>query len=132
MPARTLFRLLMILLICAAGVAALPPEPLAEMLPAARLVVVATVQRAQVAGPATVAGRQVAPRQQVTLTITRVLRGPALQSITVFKPAGGYALSAGNHGPFLLDGTTHGATILGRYGPDTWRLQDIEAALRTP
>jgi len=121
MPARTLFRLLMILLICAAGVAALPPEPLAEMLPAARLVVVATV-----------AGRQVAPRQQVTLTITRVLRGPALQSITVFKPAGGYALSAGNHGPFLLDGTTHGATILGRYGPDTWRLQDIEAALRTP
>jgi cell division protein FtsI/penicillin-binding protein 2 len=43
----------------------------------------------------------------------------------VDKPESAYQLLVGDAGPFFLDGRT----IIGRYGPNTHRLEKIEAAL---
>ena len=72
-----------------------------------------------------------APWQKVTLKVERCLRGDVAvgTSLTVLKPAGAYVVDAGTAGPFLLGAAVDGeAPILGRYGPDTWRLEVVEAA----
>ncbi|MCC7072089.1 MAG: hypothetical protein IT383_12245 [Deltaproteobacteria bacterium] len=113
---------------------ALPPEPLDELLPAARTVVEAEVAAVHDLEPwppgdkgAPIDGAPPRPSQRATLRVSRVLRGTADQELTVTKPAAGYALHAGVCGPFLVDERGH---ILGRYGPDTWAIEEIEAALR--
>ncbi|MBS2030991.1 MAG: hypothetical protein JST54_24025 [Deltaproteobacteria bacterium] len=117
---------------------AIPPEPLNEVLPQAACVVDAEVVEVLSNGPtppqpnapqaATSAGR-LAPSQVVRLKIKRVLRGKAPAEVVVEKPEAGYALRAGNHGPFLLDGAAQ-PKILGRYGPDSWSMSKLEDALR--
>jgi hypothetical protein len=117
---------------------AIPPEPLAELLEESNHVVDAEVARVLETGPApeqpaakegaTSVGYKT-PTQVVELTIHRTLKGTAKGTITVHKPQAGYALKAGNKGAFFLkDGVPH-ATILGRYGPDTHRVDLVEHAL---
>jgi hypothetical protein len=123
-----------------------PPEPLGELLPKATLVVDGVIAQVMSTAPAPVQpaseheeGRLVvdtgrlSPAQTLTLEIMRVLKGAhAERTITVQKPAAGYSLLPGTTGAFLLDTTTSPPTILGRYGPDTWPLAKVEAALKGP
>jgi hypothetical protein len=74
--------------------------------------------------------------QRVRIRVDKVLRGPggilAPAELEVEKPEAKYSLRPGNRGPFLLEDTPRGAVILGRYGPDTWRLETVERALDAP
>ena len=111
---------------------ALPPEPLDRVLPLAKSVVVADVAAvvdldewpAPGNGPPD-SGRK-SPAQQVTLRVTRVLLGTVADDVIVTKPAGAYAVDVGTTGAFLLD---KDAVILGRYGPDTWPVDAVVAAI---
>ncbi len=115
---------------------AIPPEPIEDVLPDAVLVVDAEVTEVLSTGPATAkvdarpgatsTGAK-APSQKVKLTVKRVLHGPATKEIIVEKPEAGYALRAGNKGPFLIDKKN---VILGRYGPDSYSFEKIEKALK--
>lgn len=114
-----------------------PPEPIEEVLPQAVYVVDAEVKEVVKVGapppkvkapPGATSTGQKTAAQTVKLTIKRVLKGEAVKELTVEKPEAGYALTAGNHGPFLIDSTN---TILGRYGPDSWSFTRIEAALKS-
>ena len=121
-----------------------PPEPLAEVLPLAGLIVEAIVAQVLSTGPRPAQperthppGRLVvdtgalSPPQALVLDVMRVLRGShAPTSITVEKPPAGYSLLPGNRGAFLLDTRTSPPTILGRYGPDTWPLSRVEKAVQ--
>ena len=117
---------------------ALPPEPLQEILPHAVAVVEAVVIEITSTGVApagppqpkgATGGGGKAPSQVVKLRITRVLKGSLKGEVTVTKPEAAYLLKAGNGGPFVLG---EGNVILGRYGPDTWRVDALEAALSKP
>jgi hypothetical protein len=114
-----------------------PPEPIDEVMPRARWVVDAEVIEVLKNGPlppkkeakagATSVGHKT-QSQTVKLKVKRVLLGePDTQELIAEKPEAGYALRAGNHGPFLLDETK---TILGRYGPDSYAWEKIETALK--
>lgn len=110
---------------------AIPPEPIAELLPLAGAVVLARVVKILVQDPqaplpeaeegATDVDGELA-RQQVLLQLDEVLRGElqAGDRLEVVKPAGDYTLQPGMHGPFLLDTTEQPPVVLGRYGPDTY------------
>ena len=118
---------------------ALPPEPLEDVLGAAAWVVVGEVTAVSQgpalapaeAPPGTTSTPHAVGSQRVTLEISRVLKGETktLQTITAEKPVGAYALKPGDKGPFLLDGGFPNPKILGRYGPDTYRIEALEAAL---
>lgn len=113
-----------------------PPEPLEDVLPLARWVVEAEVREVRATGPTPPAPAHARPRatsvgyqsasQEVTLAVTRVLRGEPARELFVHKPEAGYLLRVGNAGVFLLDGEK---TILGRYGPDSWSLEQVQAQL---
>jgi hypothetical protein len=119
---------------------AIPPEPLQELLPHATHIVDAEVLEVVSQGPTpptpphaqgatSVPSRT--PSQVVKLRIKRALKGGVTGELTVDKPEGDYVLSRGNHGPFLLKAAAKGnPVILGRYGPDTYRLSTLEAALK--
>lgn len=113
-----------------------PPEPIEDVIPQAVYIVDAEVAEVVSTGPA-VKNAQTKPgatstgaksaSQKVKLKVKRVIKGGALNELLVEKPEAGYALKAGNHGPFLIDSSN---TILGRYGPDSWSFTRIEAALK--
>ena|SRR5437764_122792 len=117
-----------------------PPEPIEEVLPKAVLVIDGEVTEVISSGPApkkveAPAGAsdtgQKTASQVVKLAVKRVLKGATVaKEIVVEKPEAGYALRAGNKGPFLLDGTRPNPIILGRYGPDSYAFTKIEAALK--
>ena len=119
---------------------ALPPEPLDDVLPIAAIVVVAEVTRvddleawpADSKGPPDSAAPR--PAQRVQLRVTRVMRGASTANgeLTARKPSGAYALQPGARGAFLLDTSRGEPSILGRYGPDTYAIEEIEAALSRP
>ncbi|MGC4113423.1 MAG: hypothetical protein QM765_01875 [Myxococcales bacterium] len=120
---------------------ALPPEPIQEVIPSAVLVIEAEVEAVVNTGPiqpkveappgSTSTGKKAA-NQTVKLKVTKVHKGPAsLKEVMAEKPVAGYALKAGNKGPFLLDGAKPNPTILGRYGPDTWDLPTILKGLES-
>ena len=118
-----------------------PPEPLADMLPLAGLVVDAIVKEVVSTGPATArpAGVDehakdvgtVAPEQVIVLEVKRVLKGAhSGPTIEVQKPLAPYSVKVGTAGAWLLD--TNGAkpVVMGRYGPDSWHITRVEAALK--
>jgi len=113
------------------------PEPLSELLPLARRVVVAEVVEAQggETPPATrrqpIGAAPKLPEQQVRLKVQRTLLGPEQAELAAVKPVAGYVLAPGVKGPFLLDGTEPIPRILGRYGPDTYPLAVVEKALQS-
>src|SRR6266511_713860 len=101
--------------------AALPPEPVGELLPKAKFVV-----EANVAGPIPPARCQV-----VRFDITHVVSGgdPG-SSLTVVKPLAPYVLKAGQATAgeaFLVQGGDPFPIILGRYGP--YPIGDVDAEL---
>jgi hypothetical protein len=113
---------------------ALPPEPLSDVLPSATTIVVAEVVRVDDDGAwppgdkgGPIDGAPPRPAQRARLHVTRTLRGGPVDE--VLKPAANYALRVGTRGAFLLDDE---ARILGRYGPDTWSVDEVDAALRGP
>jgi len=120
---------------------ALPPEPLASVLPVAGRVVVGVVVAVDdtdvEAWPEATQGppdsAPPCPAQRATLRVLTVLRGDADRSdVVVVKPPAPYMLAVEVGGAFLLDTTTAPPTILGRYGPDTWGVDVVEAAIISP
>lgn len=118
-----------------------PPEPIAEVLPRAAWVVEAEVAEIVAVGPPVprvevpegfVGHEQNVASQVVRLRVLRVLRGEPVTELEVEKPEAGYALRPGVRGPFLLDGSFPRPVILGRYGPDSYSLAKVEAALAVP
>ena len=113
-----------------------PPEPIEDVIPSAQWVLDAEVTEVISTGPqppkvdakpgATSTGQKSAS-QTVKLKVKRLLHGEKVTEMVVEKPEAGYALKAGNHGPFLIDSTK---TILGRYGPDSYSWERIEKALK--
>lgn len=113
------------------------PEPLSEVLPQAKLVVLAEVIEAK-GGETPAQTRRLpigaapkCPEQQVRLKVERTLFGPEQAEIAALKPAAGYVLVPGVKGPFLIDGSTPVPKVLGRYGPDTYTLAVLEKALKS-
>ncbi len=117
-----------------------PPEPIEEVLPKATWVVEAEVAEVLTQGPevpkvpappgAADVGHHVRS-QTVKLKVSRVLKGKVgTTELVAEKPVAGYALKTGNKGPFLLDDSKPNPVILGRYGPDTYRLPKIEDSLK--
>jgi hypothetical protein len=128
---------------------AIPPEPLQSVLFDARAVVVGEVVAVLGTGPTpekrtdvkkgmTDVGNK-APWQKVTLRVDDVLQ-PGRDGVTVrkgatldvLKPEGAYVVDQGTVGAFLLGipGDDGLPPILGRYGPDSWRLELVEKACR--
>jgi hypothetical protein len=110
---------------------AIPPDPIDEVLPQANAAVLAEVARVleqaplktDASDPRASDVKTVASRQVVELRVTGVLFGDSVKTgatVRAVKPAGAYALRAGNKGPFLLTGSGDAVEILGRYGPDTY------------
>ena len=124
---------------------ALPPDPIEDVLPLASAVVLAQVssivsQSPQEPIPASDPRRKGGQQQPladqlVTLRIETVLRGDSISTgaeLQAHKPSGDYSLAEGVSGPFLLaekNDNEAAYTILGRYGPDSYRQHVIEAAL---
>ncbi len=121
---------------------ALPPDPIEEVLSAAAAVIMAKVVRVISQEPQQpfpkrdpkVVGGETVPlaRQVVALEVLEVVKGEGIeagQSLEVIKPEGEFTLIAAVEGPFLLAEVEGGFEILGRYGPDTYRRNEIEAAL---
>ncbi len=123
---------------------AIPPDPIDEVMPDVRCVVIGEVthilekwKQAPLPkgedGAADVPGELA--KQKVRLKVAEVLFGDLTavgDEIEVIKPDGDYVLRVGNHGPFLLGdpmARLSSPTILGRYGPDSYRRDVIEAAL---
>ncbi len=107
-----------------------PPESIDEVLPGADAAVIAEVSRVITQDPQAPASGDPnatstphpAARQVVELKVSKVLFGSMAKTggtVQVTKPAGAYALAAGNRGPFVLS-ARNGGEILGRFGPDTW------------
>jgi hypothetical protein len=118
------------------------PEPLEELLPAAKTVIVGVVTRILKIGPRPPppAAAKVLPKgatsvgyvnafEKVEIKIERVLKGVAVIGghVVAMKPVAPYSLRVGNSGPFMLDEENN---ILGRYGPDSHPLEKIERALQ--
>ena len=102
-----------------------PPEPIDDVIPGADAAVLAEVVKVITQDPQkpssgdpqmTSNPNDLAARQVVELKVSKVLFGKVAGTVQVTKPAGAYALRAGNKGPFVL--SKNG--ILGRFGPDTW------------
>ncbi len=118
---------------------ALPPELIEEVIPEADTAVLAEVTRVveqspqQKDPPSQETSRPTAAaRQIVELKVSSVLFGALTKGalVQVVKPAGAYALKAGNHGPFVLGAGPAPVAILGRYGPDTWNEATIRQAAK--
>ncbi len=117
---------------------AIPPEPLAELLARASSIVVAEVAEVLSTGPLPPRGKKIlptdvdvgmkTPSQKVKLKVSRTLKGMSATEVIVDKPEAPYRLIVGESGAFFLES----GTIIGRYGPNTHKLEKIEAALKAP
>lgn len=116
---------------------ALRPEPLGELLADAERVFVGEVREVLATGPEPanedpaprpgLTGRGTkAPEQRVRVAVTRLLAGAAAGELVLEKPLAPYFLRTGDRGVFFV----RGSLILGRYGPDTYPVEQVEAALR--
>src|SRR5688572_18171556 len=110
-----------------------PPEPLEEIFPLTSIIVDAEVKEVKSTDPDTDPSGPDNPRQIVVLSVKKLVRGTLndgekkSSEILATKPKAPYVVKAGTKGAFLLNADR---TILGRYGPDTWRLEKIETKLR--
>ena len=123
---------------------ALPPEPIDQILPLAHAGVLAKVTKIirqekqsfipQPSDPDMVDIPRELPLQIVQLQIQETLFGDLGNvgtTIEVLKPAGEYVLREGVEGPFLLQRFVEHSSpqILGMYGPDSYSLKVIRAAM---
>ncbi len=127
---------------------AIPPEPIDSVLFDAKAVITGTVLSIAAEGPPPPrveakkgfkdVGNQAAWQKLVLQIDDVLLAGLDAKkggTITVLKPEAGYALNVGNGGPFLLGAPSAGGgddvpVILGRYGPDSYRLEVVVEALK--
>ncbi|MCK6546649.1 hypothetical protein L6R52_12435 [Myxococcota bacterium] len=124
---------------------AIPPEPLEEVLEHTDAAVLGEVTRiveedAQAPLPTSSEGATSLPgdlaKQVVELRVKEVLFGRLADrgtTVLAVKPAGDYTLIPGAHGPFLLcagDAPDAPCTIVGRYGPDSYRTADVRQQAR--
>jgi len=124
--------------LCSEIAMAKPPEPLEEIFPATSLIVDAVVVEMKSEDPDTEPQSPNAPRQILELTVNRVVRGKLSadekksMKITVIKPKAPYRSRVGIKGAWLLsvDPKTGEKTVLGRYGPDSWSFEKIDAKLK--
>ncbi len=118
---------------------ALPPEPIEEILPQATYIVLARVmkilhtdkqQPVHREDPRIIGMLRELPAQRLQLEILESIAGEKLEKNTildVLKPAGDYVLRQDVEGPFLLMKEEDGSLkIIGRYGPDTYSLKEIQ------
>lgn len=124
---------------------AIPPEPIQELLPQAALIVEAAVSAVLEQGPNPIPSNAAVGHtskgskvgwQRVALSDVRLIKGtlPSLDdagNLVVRKPTAAYALREGAKGAFLLAADVESGDwiILGRYGPDTYRVATIEKAV---
>jgi hypothetical protein len=124
---------------------AIPPEPIAELVAEASLIIEAQVMQVVAIGPTpkqrpsrpghTDIGNQVAA-QTLLLKVQRVLGGELPETaaktgeMQAEKPIAAYALKVGSRGAFFLAGDGPVFRIIGRYGPDTYRVAVVEQALQ--
>ncbi len=118
---------------------AIPAPALDTVLPDAKWVIEGTVLEvisqddpgpAPTVKPGFVDTGHPSPRQVVRLSVDRLLAGPSLgNEVTVEKPSGAYLLRDGVKGPYLLSGAAPHPIILGLYGPDTYLIDAVRAAL---
>ena len=126
---------------------AIPPDPIEEVLSVATSVIAADVVSAarraiDVPQKHDVDGvddgddgddddDSVLAAQDCVLVVVAVFKGSLAVGARVacVKPEGEYELPLGFHGPFLLVERTKPATILGRYGPDSYKLAEVKRAL---
>ena len=113
-----------------------PPEPLEEIFPLTALIVDAEVVTLK-QQDTFVEGSKELPAQVLVLKVNRVVRGALApdeareQRIVVRKPRGAYIVRVGVKGPWLLAAQQDGERIvLGRYGPDSWTFEKIDAKLK--
>jgi len=125
---------------------AIPPEPIDEIFPTVDACVVGEVtailhswKQEPIPVPKGKVGSDLPgtlAQQTVRLRVDSVLFGDLAQKgvdLDVTKPAGDYTLRPGHKGPFLMkkpSGTEKHAVIVGRYGPDSYRQDVIEAAAK--
>jgi len=131
----------------------LPPEPINELLQQAQAVVLASVSAVRnpdgswqgdvtqvvTAQPETprrgnmppaIGALQPRVAQQVRLEVERCLAGALAGEVEVVRPVADYVLMPGQRGPFFLRETAAGTPeIIGRLGPDTYGLDEVEAAI---
>jgi len=120
---------------------ALPPEPLATVKVDAVAACVGEVTAVVATGPALPKregkkgekdlGNKEAWQEVVVRVDTALLGLTVGQTLTVLKPEGAYVVDVGTKGPFLLGAPAEVGgppVILGRYGPDTWRAEDVVRA----
>lgn len=119
---------------------AIPPEPLDSVLVDVKSALIGEVTEVIATGPELPAreGKKgekdlgnKAPWQRVKLRVDTALRGVDVGGVVeVLKPEGAYLVDVGTKGPFLLGavGDDGVAPILGRYGPDTWRVEVVQTA----
>ncbi|MBN2359336.1 MAG: hypothetical protein JXR83_07770, partial [Deltaproteobacteria bacterium] len=68
--------------------------------------------------------------QRVRIEVERCLRGALAGELEVIRPDADYVLLPGHRGPFFLGQTAaSGYQVLGRLGPDTYGLEEVEAAI---
>jgi hypothetical protein len=117
-----------------------PPEPLEEIFPHTAVIIDAVVASVVSEDKPKAPDAPDVPRQVVTLEVNRVVRGalppskgPKAAKITVdvVKPISAYKLRVGVKGAWLLahDAKSGELTVLGRYGPDSWTFEKIDAKL---
>ncbi|MDP2342071.1 MAG: hypothetical protein Q8O67_14025 [Deltaproteobacteria bacterium] len=125
---------------------AIPPEPIDSVLFDAKAVVVGEVVAIVTEGaplPKKTPPKKdhkdvgnLAAWQKLSLRVDDVLLAgldvKKGESLDVLKPEGHYGLPVGAKGPFLLGaaGADGLPVILGRYGPDSYRQEVVEAALK--
>lgn len=117
-----------------------PPEPLEEIFPHTTVILDAVVTHVVSEDKPKAPDAADVPKQVVTLEVNRVVRGAlppargpkaAKLTVDVVKPVSAYKLREGVKGAWLLahDAKSGELTILGRYGPDSWTFEKIDAKL---
>ena len=112
---------------------ALPPDPIDDVVTAARACVDAQVIAVTHTEP-DAHERGLFPQQRVQVRVDAVGFGDVVcnadGTVTLTKPHGPYLLRVGDRGPLLLGrvaGDAHDV-ILGRYGPDTYSVAALRAS----
>lgn len=109
-----------------------PPEPLEEIFPLTALIIDGEVKEVKSTDVDDDPQSPDNPRQLVVLMVNKLVRGALADAekqsneIVATKPKAPYVVKPGTKGAFLL---TADRTILGRYGPDTWRMDKVETKL---
>lgn len=80
-----------------------------------------------VAGRGPIGAAPPQPAQRCRLQVQKIIKGQVENLLEVQKPVSLYVLAPGHHGPFLLAASDNLPVIIGRYGPDSYSQEEVEA-----